>query len=222
MFDHFILDFDGVISNSFEVACEETNSIILQDYPMLPTVHSQDDLAYMYSGPLKTSLRRFGLTDIQSEDYFNKHSAAMQKRSGSIQVFDDVIKGIAELEPGQCSIVTSSYSGAVRNILERSPDYSEQMFLHISGRELKKTKTAKINDILSAINVPAQNALHIVDMVSDILYSRTVPIECCAVGWGYHPLSYLRVFAPKFWAETPSELFKIISQNILDKETYEI
>jgi phosphoglycolate phosphatase-like HAD superfamily hydrolase len=214
MFQHIIFDFDGVISNSFQAACEEINFIVQECYPMLPLVYTQDDLAFMYSGPLKTSLRRFGLTDSQAEDFFNRHSAAMQRRSASTQSFNDVVQGIAELLPGRCSIVTSSYSDAVRNILKKSPDYSEKMFLHISGRELKQSKAAKIDAILSAVGIPAQKALHVVDMVSDILYSRTVPISCCAVGWGYHPMSYLRVFDPEFWVETPDELFKLLSQNI--------
>jgi phosphoglycolate phosphatase-like HAD superfamily hydrolase len=213
-FKHIIFDFDGVISDSFKAACEEINRIAQQHYPLLPAVHTHEDLVFMYSGLLKTSLHRFGLTDNEAHDFFNKHSSAMMQRSASIQVFYDVVRGIAEILPGRCSIVTSSYSNAVQGILRASNFYSEKMFTHIKGRELKQTKIEKITALLSDIKIPAHNALHVVDMVSDILYSREIPISCCAVGWGYHPVSYLSVFSPDFLVATPNELFDLLSRNI--------
>lgn len=213
MFEHVIFDFDGVISDSFQVACEEFNRTVSQGYPTIPLVQTQDDLAFVYSGPLKTSLRRFGLTDAESEKFFNEHSAAMQKRSSTIQPFNDVLGIISKLLPGRCSIVTSSYSDAVLNILKKSPNYFDGLFLYISGRELRQPKSTKIRDILSAVNVSAERAIHIADMVSDILYSRTVSVPCCVVGWGYHPLSYLSVFSPEFSVATPHDLSNFLRLN---------
>lgn len=205
-FGHIILDFDGVLADSLSAACEEMNAITERHYPAIPRVAAcAEDMARVYCGPLKTSLRRFGLTDTQSQDFFDRHSTAMQARASAIRPFDDVLKVIGELPRHACSIVTSSYSNAVREILSKSPDYADGMFRFISGRELKEPKSKKITDILEAVGVPARQALHVGDMVSDLVYSRTVSVPFCAVGWGYHPISYLRAFDPDYAVATVDE-----------------
>lgn len=207
--DHIILDFDGVLSDSLSAACEEMNAIAVQHYPTIPSATSAEDMARIYCGPLKTSLRRFGLTDAESQDFFDRHSAAMQARASTIMPFNDVLRAIGSISWHGCSIVTSSYSTAVREILCKSPYYTEGMFRFISGRELKQPKAKKIADILDAVGVPACCALHVGDTVSDLIYSRSVSIPFCAVGWGYHPLLYLLAFGPDY-AVASAEEFRLL------------
>jgi phosphoglycolate phosphatase-like HAD superfamily hydrolase len=211
-YKHFIFDFDGVISDSFEISCEEINRIASENFPSIPHASTKEDVVYIYSGPLKTSLRRFGLKDDAASDFFDRHSAAMQKRAKEINPFAAVIDIIAETIPGKSSIVTSSYSQAVKTILSKSTNYTDSLFQFICGREQKLTKTKKINNILQAMNLSHNQALHIVDMASDVLYSREVPISCCVVGWGYHPISYLKVFEPTYAVNTPQELKDLINR----------
>src|ERR1039457_3617436 len=127
-FGHIILDFDGVLSDSLAVACEELNAISDRFYPVIPKAKSAEDMARVYCGPLQTSLRRFGLSDAEATDFFDRHSTAMQARASAIKPFDDVVRVVAELSWQKCSIVTSSYSNAVLDILARSPSYKEGMF----------------------------------------------------------------------------------------------
>lgn len=210
-FRHIILDFDGVLSDSLAVACEELNAISAQYYPAIPKAESPEDMSRVYCGPLQTSLRRFGLSDAETRDVFDRHSAAMQARASTVRPFDDVIRVIAELPWQTCSIVTSSYSDAVRQILAKSSSYEEGMFRFISGRELHQPKSRKITNILDAVGISSTHALHVGDTVSDLIYSRSVPIPFCAVGWGYHPLSYLQAFGPDFAVASASELWRLVT-----------
>ncbi len=214
-FGHIILDFDGVLSDSLAVACEELNAISTQFYPVIPRAESAEDMARVYCGPLQTSLRRFGLSDVETKDFFDRHSAAMQARASAVKPFDEVVRVVAELPRQTCSIVTSSYSKAVREILAKSPSYEEGMFRFIRGRELKQPKSKKITDILDTIGIPSERALHVGDTVSDLIYSRTVPIPFCAVGWGYHPLPYLRAFGPDFAVASATE-FRRLLESVLE------
>lgn len=212
IFDHAIFDFDGVLADSFTCACEELNAIADQHYQSIPTVSDHEDLTRVFSGPLRTCLRRFGLTDAESRDFFDRHSAAMQRRASFIRPFTEVVQVIAKLLPGRCSIVTSAYSDAVRVILAKSDSHTASLFRFIAGRELKTSKSQKISEILAAVGTSPERAVHIADMVSDIIYSRAVPIRICAVGWGYHPLSYLRAFDPDYSVSTAEGLAEFLKE----------
>jgi phosphoglycolate phosphatase len=216
MFRHFVFDFDGVLSDSRTIACQEINRLSDHQFTSLPKVANQHDLAHLYCGPLKTSLRRFGLTDQESADFFDQHSAAMLRRADEVKPFDPVLRAIAELVPksATASIVTSAYSDAVRCILRKSQYFSPDLFFKIGGRELHQPKSKKIHALTSELQIPLNEVLHFGDMVSDILYSREVPVQFCAVGWGYHPAGYLCAFSPDHFVETFSE-FDLFLKKVL-------
>jgi phosphoglycolate phosphatase-like HAD superfamily hydrolase len=206
----YIFDFDGVISNSFEIARQEINRLAQTRFPQLPYVESHDDMARLYPGPLKTSLRRFSLTDEESKMFFDMHSQAMVERAEEISAFDEVLEVITHCAAGRSSIVTSAYSQAVRAILSKSKHYRENTFISIMGRELCLPKSQKIAGLLRTTSIGAKSALHFGDMVSDLLYSREVQIPFCAVGWGYHPITYLKCFNPEFSVRSSEELRHLI------------
>ena len=212
MAQHFICDFDGVLSNSLRVACEEVNRLREIRFPNLPKVFSQYDMSLLFCGPLRTSLRRFGLTDADSREFFDLHSAAMLRRSGDVSPFESVLDVVKTVAFGRATIVTSSYSDAAHRILARSEIYEPGIFSAILGREMRKPKSEKIADALRAAGVSVNDAIHVGDTVSDLLYSRDVSIPFCAVGWGYHPLGYLRSFDPDHSAEKPDDL-KLVLQS---------
>lgn len=211
-YEHIIFDFDGVIADSFTIAKEELNKLITQQYPAIPHIDSRDDLTIVFSTILSQSLSRFGLTESQSKDFFNRHSAAMHDRAHEISPFKDALEAINSYLRGRCSIVTSAYSDAVQTILKKSGAYLDITFTHILGRELKRTKTEKIHDLLQTLGITAQQALYIGDLASDILYCKKVPIDILTVGYGYHPGWYLQSFSPDYHVKTPSELRHFLFQ----------
>jgi len=211
MFEHFIFDFDGVLADSFQIACEEINVLATHAFPELPIVRDQEDMAFLYSGALRTTLGRFGLSAYESKCFFDLHAAAMRRRAASIKPFSDVLAAIARFAPRRCSIVTSSYSDVVGHVLGKSHYVSESLFRVIVGREQQLPKNEKIIRVLDLLKVNPKNALHVADMASDILYSRAVPIPICAVGWGYQPLSYLQNFNPDYFVASPDEFAAFLS-----------
>lgn len=57
-------------------------------------------------------------------------------------------------------------------------------------------------------------------MVSDILYASDTGIDCAVVGWGYHPLSYLRAFDAKHYLRSPHDLKALIQNNLYNGGNY--
>lgn len=46
--------------------------------------------------------------------------------------------------------------------------------------------------------------------MSDVLYCRDVPIPVGAVGYGYHPTSYLKQFSPEPLLDTEEEFVEFL------------
>ena len=51
---------------------------------------------------------------------------------------------------------------------------------------------------------------------------RSVSIPFCAVGWGYHPLSYLRAFDPDFAVASAEEFGVLLGKAAPESGTFEV
>ena len=211
MEDKFIIfDFDGVLADSINICCEEVNILRESLFPQLPAVFDQEGMALLYSGILRTSLRRFGLTDEQSRLFFDLHSQAMERRVTSIQLFDEVVEIFFAIPENRRAIVTSAYSFAVQSALKKYRSVHRFQQILILGREMQKPKSKKFEMICSLHNIPKDSIITVGDTASDILYAQEFGVSVCAVGWGYHPMEYLHKFKPDFTARSPDDLRKIL------------
>jgi phosphoglycolate phosphatase len=193
-----VFDFDGVIADTRKLAAHHANLIAVEYFPMLPQVNSQEGFAQLFSGPLKTSLRRFGLSDEQAGDFFDRHSAAMRTSVEEIRLFPEVVQCLSSLPNTKRAIVTSAYADAVRSILKKQLADSDCDQIDIYGRELMMKKSDKFQLIVEKYGIEKRALVKVGDMVSDILYAREFGIQVGVTSWGYHPLSYLEVFQPDF------------------------
>lgn len=210
-YKHFIFDFDGVISDSCDLAIEKFNEIRDEFFPQLPRVESKNDMTVVYAGPLKSCLNNW-IGQEGTKSFFNLHSQKMQEVSDTIHPFSGIVQVLNSLGKKNVSIVTSSYSLAVKNILSKDRSFNENIIYKIAGRELHQTKTEKIINTLTEIGLTKENAIYVGDLESDILYCQDVPIDIISVGYGYHPLEYLKNFKPTYFASSVSELGNLLNK----------
>lgn len=210
-YQHFIFDFDGVMCDSFRSAVMAFNEIRVSEFPCLPEVSSQDDMTVVYSGSLKTCLNKW-LSNEETETFFNLHSSAMARLTGGLKTFPSIAKTLTSLGHAKVSIVTSAYSGAVRRILDTDPDFDYGCLHEIVGRELRQSKTIKINRILEMLDLKPTQAVYIGDLESDILYCRDVPMDIISVGYGYHPGHYLLEKGPTYYVDTVQNLRTLLKK----------
>lgn len=208
----FIFDADGVLLDSLEQACDSFNQIAGVHFPGLPHVATKEDMVTVYPGPLKSSLRRFGLKQEQVKQFFELHTSAMLEIAHTVNPFDDVLSAIRRYAFGQCAIVSSALKETIEASLSRSREYTPGMFKFIRGREDGKDKATKIMEVLRDFGSGSDNAIYIGDMVSDILYCRSVPIKVAAVGYGYHPANYLLAFDPDMLFSNIGDLLNFLQQ----------
>jgi len=199
-----LLDFDGVLSDSMQVCMEEINKISHTTYPQIPHVLSQEDMTTVYSVELRHSLYRFGLDDTQTKHFFDLHSRAMSLRALEVEPFYQVVRSLSACLIPKI-VITSSYSEAVHKVLGKCKEYHPEYLMGVFGREMRKTKTEKINHALSLVGSKKDDALYVGDLASDILYCKDVPVDIACVGYGYHPSAYLQLFKPDFLFETQDD-----------------
>ena len=210
-FRKVIFDFDGVIADSRDICCAEINKLRHTRFPMIPEVTSENELAHVYSGPLRTSLRRFGLTDAESRQFFDAHSSAMRQRIDEVEPFPEMVSLLEDISLERCAVVTSAYSDAVRRCLRRARFQGDLDGLPILGRESNQPKSKKFAQLIGARSIERCAVLTVGDTVSDILYAREAGLSVCAVAWGYHPANYLSVFAPDYIVREPRALRELLS-----------
>lgn len=210
-YKHFIFDFDGVISDSYDLAVKKFNEVRDEMFPELPRVNSKEDMAIVYAGSLKTCLNKW-IGQEGTKKFFDHHSKRMQEVANSIKPYPGVIDVLNSLGTKKISIVTSSYCEAVRNILSQECSFDESVIYKIAGRELHQSKTQKILSTLDELGLAKNDAVYIGDLESDILYCRAVPIDIISVGYGYHPTEYLKQFAPTYHVHSVFELGNLLNQ----------
>lgn len=208
-YSHVLFDFDGVLCDSLADAMAVFNEIREREFPQLPCVSCREDMTIVYGGSLRTALSKW-LSAADGRRFFDLHSAAMAERSDNLSAFPGVNALLEGLPPRSCSIVTSAYSRAVEAILSRGCGGTPASIRTIAGRELRKPKSEKILTILTEMNVPPQRAIYVGDTESDILYCKDVPMDVIAVGYGYHPVDYLRDKGATHVVEGVDELRELV------------
>ncbi len=211
---HILFDFDGVLCDSLAAAMDAFNAIRNKHFPeaRIPEVSSPQDMTVVYSGSLRTCFHRW-LSEQNAKRFFDLHSAQMKAVADTLKPFPGVGRLLGRLAPQRCSIVTSAYSPAVRTVLAKDPAYTENAIYQIAGRELRRKKSDKINAILGSLNLTPDEALYVGDLESDILYCRDVPIDIIAVGYGYHPASYLSSKTPTHLVNSVDELEHLLDNS---------
>jgi phosphoglycolate phosphatase len=210
---HVLFDFDGVLCDSAQVAIAEFNRLRELKFSSLPELQSKDDLSAVYTGPLRTCLKRW-VSDEEARSFFDLHSSAMAGRAGELAAFSGIGSLLSELPRRGASIVTSAYSDAARLILSRDKNFDARSLFRIAGRELRRSKTEKIRDILTDLGTVAKDALYVGDLESDILYCRDVPLDVVAVTYGYQTRAHLEGCKANYLVHSVAELRSLLQNRM--------
>jgi phosphoglycolate phosphatase len=210
-YKHIFFDFDGVISNSTKIAIAKYQKIRNNHFPQLPLIEGKEGFNLVYSGLLKSSLDKWlGLN--KSKDFFDLHSNEMKNSVNDIHVYDGIVELLNNLNDKSYSIITSSYSSAVINILTKDTLFDSSKIYKISGRELMKSKTEKIEQLLDELNLSKSEVIYVGDLESDIIYCKAVPIDIISVGYGYQTYDYLINKGATYTVRTLKDLKQLINK----------
>ncbi len=210
-YKHILFDVDGVLLDSFEAAIANINLLRQRSFGDLPQVATKNDLSILFSGPLRTSLRRFGLDDFRAKDFFDAHSSLMNDVNHS-KPFLTIVEYIKNNLGGKCSIVSSAYYSVIERGIGHHLD--TKLFSHILGRDDGRKKSEKISFIVDDLGYSLAEVLYVGDMVSDILYCKSIGVDVVCVGYGYHPAEYLSVFSPLHVLPSQADLVNFLNESV--------
>ena len=191
-----IFDFDGVIFDSKDIAIRNVELLRRQpEFEHLPSPARIGNFSEIFCGTLRTSLLRFGLTPEESQRFFDSHANLMSEQRELMGLFTGVSEFLRCIPSDSWAIVTSAYEEVVYDILEGEGVHTADLI--VIGHSIKKSKSAKITDLLFARGIE----------VSDVLY---IGIDFVGVDYGYHPRHMLN--DPNVCAvySTPADLFAAV------------
>ena len=206
-YEYLIFDFDGVIADNLDLAIKGINEI--GNRYNLPQVKNKEDIDSFFDTYLFESLKKYGISDEDIRKFYDEHTQYMLDNSSMFYSHPNAIRQIRDLNVKK-GLITSTHLQTVRNTLGKEGFTLEDLFSISIGREVKKKKNQKIEDLLEVENIQNQNALYIGDMISDILYCREVPIDIACVNWGYNSEDKLKTFKPNIIINSISDLKRYI------------
>ena len=204
-----IFDFDGVIFDSKDIAIRNVELLRRQpEFEHLPSPARIGNFSEIFCGTLRTSLLRFGLTPEESQRFFDSHANLMSEQRELMGLFTGVSEFLRCIPSDSWAIVTSAYEEVVYDILEREGVHTADLI--VIGHSIKKSKSAKITDLLFARGIEVSDVLYIGDMQSDVEYCKEIGIDFVGVDYGYHPRHILN--DPNVCAvySTPADLFAAV------------
>ena len=198
--DKFILlDFDGVIADSWEISFDILNSFS-DEYGFKPM--SSDAASKLTT---KEILKEYEIGFLSQLSLVRKIKSSLVGKIDDIPLFKEfteVCRLFSERENVHVAIVTSNSHENVSHFLDR---YEIKFIKHIHSNSSIFGKHKAIKSFLKEKGIKAENALYVGDEVRDIEGAKKAGVSSLSVSWGYDPLEKLQKSLPNFIATTPEQ-----------------
>ncbi len=191
-----ILDFDGVVADTFEfcymIRKKFDNTLTIEDYRK------------MFEGNINDKIGT-GATDEErkkmNDQFFVLYEPELMKISINPGV-TEVVKSLSE--EFLLFIVSSTNSDIIEKFLDKYD--LAHYFTEILGNDVDYSKIKKIQNIQQKYAIKAKNCVFITDTLGDIREAQKCDVKSIAVTWGYHPKETLIKGSPDQIVVQPQEL----------------
>ncbi len=202
-----ILDFDGVLSDSFE----SLYGVNKESAEHIGKTLSPEDYRQCFFGSLHKELqKKLGLTDEENQKFLEYKLSIFSSfyNPDKTKLFTHAENLVKQLDSlGRLYIVSSAPENVIRQMLKEKN--LEQYFVQISGiNKLGKTKTFEA--ILEKESKKPEEVFFVTDTVGDMKESVKMGFKTIAVTWGFHTREDLQKEHPSCLAETPEEVVNYI------------
>lgn len=196
-----ITDFDGVVSDSLEIAL-----IITQKIVSLFDSSERVDTFFDYYRLLGKKSGLNNVTEEESNTLRELYRIMYRHKLTEIKLFEEVLKIYSDLNHKPL-IVSSSYSDVIKAVLGDSQIY----FNGIYGYELGHKR-----DILKRLKTEFE-CTYVTDTFRDIMICKNLSIPVIATTWGYDSIDKLKEFKPDYIATNYKELDELLQKLDLKK-----
>lgn len=213
--DYTILDFDGTIADTLEMALGVYNRIS-SEYGLMPIDHEDREL-FRTKKPQEL-LKTFGISRLKMLTLTLRIRKEMTRHLPEMMPFPGIDAALKEIRNSGCrlGILTSNSVENVRKFLVITNMASLFDFVYSGRSFLGKEKV--IRKVLIREQIPAGRVVYAGDETRDIEASRAAGIPVIAVSWGLNRRELLASLLPDHIADRPQELPACVRQIFLAKQ----
>lgn len=218
MFTHVIFDLDGTILNTIDDLADAGNHICeLHGWP----THPVDAYKQMVGNGIHRLVTRFVPSDVGEDeieqarlefmDYYDAHKADKTAPYAGVPEIIEFIKAAGV----RVSVLTNKADELARPIVEQYyPGIFESVQGALPGKPAKPDPTL-LRQMMNEIGAAPGDTLFVGDSNVDIITGKNGGLTTCGVLWGFRTREELEHEGAEFIAETPSDLFGIITGTAL-------
>ena len=196
---NFVLfDFDGVISDSYDVAYSVSRKIchrITDEY---------------YKRAFEGNVNDWDWNDIPGShaecrhdtEWFGEYVPAFEEQAKPFEGISDVIKKLSD--EYVLIVVSSTITSPIQGFLEKH--HLGRYFSEIMGNDVHTHKTEKIRMVFETYATSSSECLFVTDSLGDMRESEEMGVGAVGVTWGWHSRETLEKGHPFRIVETPSEI----------------
>lgn len=200
---HLILDFDGVIADTFDFHLRKVNEF-----------HGIDFTAEEYRKVHEGNF--YDDTDSRIADLdFTGYPAFVKAEQQLLPPYEGVIEVLSKLATlHKVHLVTSGFQEQILMFLEKQQ--ISELFTTILCADHGKSKHVKIESILTEQKITSSNdCVFVTDTLGDIVESHEANVPVIAVTFGFHGEELLRKGSPEYIAHSWTEIEQIVSEHFL-------
>lgn len=212
--DYTILDFDGTIADTLEMALGVYNRIS-HEYGLLPINHG--DREQFRTKKPQELLKTYGISKLKMLTLTLRIRKEMVIHLPEMKPFPGIDESLREISNTGCrlGILTSNSVENVRKFLEIN-NMGNLFDFVCSGRSfLGKEKV--IRKMITREHLDARRVIYVGDETRDIEASRAAGIPVIAVSWGLNRRELLSSLLPDQIADRPEELPDLVRQVFLSR-----
>lgn len=206
-------DFDGTLANTLTLALTTYNELAAT-YGF----RAVDDPESVRHLTMHEFLKLYRVPKWRVPGLFAKFLKRMQSAVRSVSLFPGITEAVRELQQDGVEhvIVSSNSTDNIRCCLKHNN--ASELFADVCGTSRLFGKEHRIRSALKQSGIPAAQCLYIGDEVRDVEAATAgqVPVGC--VSWGLNSPELLRRQAPRFIAESVSDLPALIRQHFATSE----
>lgn len=214
MFTHVIFDLDGTILNTIDDLADAGNHVCeLHGWP----THPVEAYKQMVGNGILRLVKRFAPADTSEDeieqarlefmDYYDVHKADKTAPYAGIPEMIELVKAAGV----HVSVLTNKADELAGPIVEQYyPGVFEAVQGALPGKPAKPDPTL-LRQMMDEIGALPDSTLFVGDSNVDILTGKNGHLATCGVLWGFRSREELQGEGAEFIAETPKDLFKVIT-----------
>jgi phosphoglycolate phosphatase len=212
---YIILDFDGTIADTLEMALGVYNRIS-HEYGLMPIDH--EDREMFRTRKPQELLKTFGVSKLKMLTLTLRIRKEMTRHLPEMLPFAGIDAALKEIRNSGCrlGILTSNSVENVRKFIAVNNMSSLFDFIYSGRSFLGKEKV--IRKVLIHEQIPAGRVVYVGDETRDIEASRAAGIPVIAVSWGLNRRELLASLLPDHIADRPEELPDRVRQILMAKQ----